>query len=1123
MTVKINAPLRAKSYIAINLYQKDAGDLLCLCASEEEAIRTYHEIKFFAPTVNVQHLPAWDSLPYDRVSPSNKVMSERAQVLCDLALLDGTFILVASINAILNRIPHEKELLESKIELQQGKAISRNQLVNFLLLNSFNRTDIVTDIGEFAVRGEIIDLALSSGEGIRINFEWDKISQIRNFELDSQITTQKKEKVIIYPASELKITDSTTETFKAKFLTSFGIKGTESVLYNNIMNKVKFSSAEYLLPLFYESLTNIFSYLKYPKILTCNLVTISLNEYLEQIDDFYQARQEFKANDNIYFALPPAELYLTKDDFFKELENHQTYLIESNDSNEISAIPNFHIESTLEQVSSIDLMLRFIAQRKAKKAIICCFSKSSIERINTILKMMSISCEEISLISEASKNVNLTLLPLKGGFETKDYIFISEQDLFGDKVAKPVGSKKRLKNILLEAESLTEGELVVHKDHGIGKYQGIEILTVSGQPHDCLKLIYANDDKLYIPVENIDLIKRYGSDEGELDKLGGIAWQQRKSRLKNRITDLAAKLLKIAAERSAATIEPTHLAQDKYEEFAAKFPYPETEDQLHSISDIKNDLESGKPMDRLICGDVGFGKTEVAMRAAFMVAASNLQEKRTQVAIIAPTTILARQHYASFKQRFHGFNFRIKQLSRLVSAAEAREIKKQLANGEVDIIIGTHALLASGIEFANLGLLIIDEEHHFGVKQKEKLKELKQGVHVLTLSATPIPRTLQMALFGLRDLSLIATPPIDRLSVRTSVLPYDPVIIRDALMREHFRGGRSFYVAPRIADLEKVEEQLKKITPELSYRIAHGQMPPSEIDTIMNDFYDGRFDILLSTTIIESGLDVPAANTIIIHKAENLGLSQLYQLRGRVGRGKVRGYAYLTLNPKKKPTKESLKRLEIMQTVDSLGAGFTIASHDMDMRGFGNLVGDEQSGHIKEVGIELYQDMLKQAIDSLGDHSVATENDKQFSPSINIGLSVFIPESYVSDVSLRIGLYRRIADLLSQEDVDSFKYELLDRFGPIPQELQNLLDVLNIKFICKQLNIEKLDAGPKGFTLKFRETPESAELVMRYIQANPRNTKLKPENKLIILKEIDQSAIVSEVKSLLDGLSKIRL
>jgi transcription-repair coupling factor (superfamily II helicase) len=1120
MTVKINAPLRAKSFVTQNLYQKDTGDVLCLCASEEEAIRIYNEIKFIAPATPIMLLPAWDSLPYDRVSPSNKVMSERAQILCDMASSDGTFILIASINAVLNKLPHEKELLESKIELFLGKAISRNELINFLIRNSFNRSDIVTDVGEFAVRGEIVDIVLSHGEGVRINFEWDKISHIRNFELDSQITIGKKDKVIIYPASELKIIDETIETFKGNFLTKFGIKGTESTLYNNIMNKVKVNSSEYLLPLFYESLTNIFSYLKYPKIIIDDLTHASLREYREQIEDFYQARQDFKTSDNVYFCLPPSEIYITDEELNNELAQSESFIIDANAPGDILVIPNFHVESSLEQLTSLDLLVKFINQRKAKKTIICCFSKSSMERITTILRTMSITCQEIESIKQASNNINITLLALKSGFETKDYIFVSEQDLFGDKVSKPQASKKRLKNIMLEAESLTEGELVVHKDHGIGRYLGVEILTVSDQPHDCLKLIYANDDKLYIPVENIDLIKRYGSDEGELDKLGGVAWQQRKARLKNRITDMAAKLLKVAAERSAALIETGQISDELYEEFAAKFPYPETEDQLNSIYEIKNDLQSGKPMDRLICGDVGFGKTEVAMRAAFMVAASQFHEGRKQVAVIAPTTILARQHYASFKQRFHGFKFRIKQLSRLVTAAEAREIKKQLANGEIDIIIGTHALLASGISFANLGLLIIDEEHHFGVKQKEKLKELKQGVHVLTLSATPIPRTLQMALFGLRDLSLIATPPIDRLSVRTSVLPFDTVIIRDALMREHFRGGRSFYVAPRIADLEKIEEQLKKIVPELKYRIAHGQMPPSEIDNVMNDFYDGKFDILLSTTIIESGLDVPAANTIIIHKAETLGLSQLYQLRGRVGRGKIRGYAYLTLNPKKKPTKESLKRLEIMQTVDSLGAGFTIASHDMDMRGFGNLVGDEQSGHIKEVGIELYQDMLKQAIEALGDTTIELDNDKQFSPTINLGLSVFIPEDYVSDVSLRIGLYRRIADLINQEDLDNFRYELLDRFGPIPQELQNLLDILNIKFECRALNIEKLDAGPKGLTLKFRESPVSAEIVLKYIQANPRSSKLKPENKLIILKDIDLSIIVDEVTKLLNGLKK---
>jgi transcription-repair coupling factor (superfamily II helicase) len=1125
---KIQAPQRAKSFVAQDLYKKDAGDLLCICSSEEEALRIFNEIKFFAPQIKLLHLSAFDSLPYDRISPSNKILSERAQALCDMAISDGTFILVASIHAILNRLPEDKELLESKLELSVGKNISWNELINFLARNSFNRVDVATDVGDFAVRGEIIDFVLSSGEGVRINFEWDKVSQIRNFELDSQITSQKRDKITIYPASELKLTDSSIQIFREKFLGQFGAKAAESALYHNIMSKVKFSSSEYLLPLFYKFVTNIFSYLKYPRILIDDLVDASLNEYLEQIEDFYQARQDLKTADSEYYALPPEDLYLSLKELKQEFNNNKCFTIDSNDSSDITAIPNFHVESTVKQTPGIDLMIRYGQERKTKKIIICCFSKSSIDRISTILGTISVTSQIVESIAQATKAINLTLLALKSGFETKDYIFVSEQDLFGDKYAKPQASKKRLKNILLEAESLSEGELVVHKDHGIGRYLGVEILTVSGQPHDCLKILYSGEAKLYVPVENIDLIKRYGSDEGELDKLGGLGWQQRKARLKNRISELAAKLLKIAAERSTATINPVVTSTELYEEFAAKFPYPETDDQLNSINDIRSDLDSGRPMDRLICGDVGFGKTEVAMRAAFIVAASEADDngKRKQVAVIAPTTILARQHYASFKQRFHGFNFRIKQLSRLVTSGEVRDIKKQLEQGEVDIIIGTHALLASGIKFDNLSLLIIDEEHHFGVKQKEKLKELKTGIHVLTLSATPIPRTLQMALFGLRDLSLIATPPIDRLSVRTSVLPYDSVIIRDALMREHFRGGRSFYVAPRIADLEKIELELKKIVPELTFKIAHGQMPPADIDAIMNDFYDGKFDILLSTTIIESGIDVPSANTIIIHKAEMLGLSQLYQLRGRVGRGKARGFAYLTLNAKKKLTKESLKRLEIMQTVDSLGAGFTIASHDMDMRGFGNLVGDEQSGHIKEVGIELYQDMLNQAIEVQSNNEDQTDTnkaDKNFSPDINLGLSVFIPDDYISDASLRIGLYRRISDLVNQEDIDNFRYELIDRFGPVPQELENLLEILNIKFMSIMLNIEKLDVGPKGYTLKFRDDPKAADLVFKYIQQNPRNTKLKPDNKLIILKDTDPSKASLEVRNLLSQLQAIKL
>lgn len=554
-----------------------------------------------------------------------------------------------------------------------------------------------------------------------------------------------------------------------------------------------------------------------------------------------------------------------------------------------------------------------------------------------------------------------------------------------------------------------------------------------------------------------------------------------------------------------------------YDKFCAKFRYTETEDQLRSIDDIKHDLASTELMDRLICGDVGFGKTEVAMRAAFMVAASTSEP--AQIAIIAPTTILCKQHYLSFLDRFEGFGFNIVQLSRLVKKSDVNSIKSQIQSGKANIIIGTHALLAKNIEFSNLKLLIIDEEQHFGVGQKERLKQLKSEVHVLSLSATPIPRTLQMSLTGLKELSLIATPPLDRLAVRTTVMPFDAVILRDALLREHFRGGKSFYVCPRIKDIHEIEKKLQEIVPELKYKVAHGQMPPTQVEDVMNDFYDGKFDILLSTTIIESGIDVATANTMIIHKADQLGLSQLYQLRGRVGRSNTRGYAYLTLSNHKKITKHAIKRLEIMQTVDSLGAGFAIASHDMDIRGFGNLVGEEQSGQVREVGIELYQEMLDEQIALLKNDHYALQKDI-FTTTINLGLPIFIAQDYITDSALRLGIYRRIGSLATIDEVENFKSEMIDRFGALPHEFENLLTTVKIKQMCQNLKIESFDAGKGGFVVKFFANANVADMVIKFVSLYPRDAKIKPDNKLIFIKNLNDQNMISEATSLLTKLTQ---
>ncbi|MEM9140439.1 MAG: transcription-repair coupling factor, partial [Pseudomonadota bacterium] len=630
------------------------------------------------------------------------------------------------------------------------------------------------------------------------------------------------------------------------------------------------------------------------------------------------------------------------------------------------------------------------------------------------------------------------------------------------------------------------------------RYLGLETVTAMGAPHECLTLEYRGGDKLFLPVENIELLSRYGHETGELDRLGGGAWQAKKAKLKNRIRDMADRLIRIAAERELRRAEVLSADGSAYERFAARFPYQETDDQLRCIGEVLEDLEKGRPMDRLICGDVGFGKTEVALRAAFVAAMSGLQ-----VAVVAPTTLLSRQHTKHFAERFQGTGLKVRQLSRFVPAKEAAETRKGLTDGEISIVVGTHALLAKSIKFCNLGLLVIDEEQHFGVQHKERLKQLKSEVHVLTMTATPIPRTLQLAMSGVRELSIIATPPVDRLAVRTYVSEFDTVTIRESLLRERYRGGQAFFVCPRIADLGAAEEWLTEHVPEVSYVVAHGQMPPGELDDKMNAFYDGKYDVLLSTTIVESGLDIPTANTLVVQRSDMFGLAQLYQLRGRVGRSKLRAYAYLTTEPRKPLTPQAARRLKVLGSLDTLGAGFTLASHDLDIRGAGNLLGEEQSGHIREVGFELYQEMLEEAIARIraGEIGAEIDTDDGWAPQINLGVPVLIPESYIEDLDVRLGLYRRLSTLDTKTELEGFAAELHDRFGKLPAEVETLLRVVRVKTMCRRAGIERLDTGPKGATIRFRNDKfaDPAGLV-GFLQDQGDLAKVR-DNKLIIRRD----------------------
>ena len=760
--------------------------------------------------------------------------------------------------------------------------------------------------------------------------------------------------------------------------------------------------------------------------------------------------------------------------------------------------------------TSVNVFERVVAhiqslQSVRKKVVVALWSEGSRDRMASMLKdhkllnlQMVNSWRAVNAVPR--NEASLAVVGMESGFETDNVAVISEQDILGDRLVRPRKASRKLDNFISEVTSLSAGDIVVHVEHGIGRFVGLQTLEVGGAPHDCLELRYANETKLYLPVENIELLSRYGSDQTsvELDKLGGSGWQARKAKLKNRIQEIAGELIKIAAERHLRETEKISIPREQYDEFCARFPYEETEDQQNAIDAALHDLESGKPMDRLICGDVGFGKTEVAMRATFGVAMEG-----KQVAVVVPTTLLARQHAKNFAERFRGFPVNVAQASRLVTPKELTATKKGLADGSVDIVVGTHALLSKSIKFKDLGLVVVDEEQHFGVAHKERLKQLRANVHVLTLSATPIPRTLQLAMTGVRDLSIIASAPVDRLAVRTFVAPHDPLMIREALLRERYRGGQAFYVVPRIDDLAEVKAFLDKHVPEMKVAVAHGQMAPTVIEDIMSAFYDGKYDILLSTTIVESGLDIPNANTLIIHRADMFGLAQLYQLRGRVGRSKLRAYALFTLPEKQKITAQAERRLKVLQSLENLGAGFQLASHDLDIRGAGNLLGEEQSGHIKEVGFELYQSMLEEAILALKS-GISEPIADRWSPSITLGMPVMIPDDFVADLSVRLSLYRRLADLDNDEDIESFAAELRDRFGVLPDEVRYLFKIAAIKAYCRRANVEKVDAGPKGMSLVFRDNSfAEPEKLVAFIRRYGNAAKVRPDMKVVFLQEWD--------------------
>ncbi|RSB46915.1 MULTISPECIES: transcription-repair coupling factor [Brevundimonas] len=1107
------APEGLDALIVAERTKAQGGTALFIARDYQRTGNFIQAFRFFAKDVEVLEYPSWDCLPYDRLSPTASVAAQRMATLTRLATRDPSdrtpLLVVATVAAASQRTPPRSAVTGAGFAAKVGADLDTAALERYVAANGYVRASTVSERGEYAIRGGVIDVFPPGfDEPVRLDMFGSELESIRAFDPETQRSTRQLKAVSLSPVSEVLMDADSISRFRSGYLNLFGAPGDEP-MYAAVSEGARRQGVEHWLPLFYDRLDTLFDYLP-------DAAPVFLDSQTEQARgerwnltiDAYEARKEAARGKGgaAYRALPPARLYLDESDWNSALAGRAVRRLSplaagSGEDAGGRLGRSFAAERSQDSVNLFAAVAQHAEALKGqgKRVLFASWSEGSAERLAAMLGDHGlthvVAVRDWDDVRGAPDGIYLrSVLPVEHGFVTDDLAVISETDILGDRLARPK-RKRRASNFLAEASALTAGDLVVHLDHGIGRYEGLRTLEIQEAPHDCLELLYAGESKLYLPVENIDLLTRYGTDaEGvQLDRLGGAGWQARKAKAKERLRAMAEGLIALAAKRALRVSDAITPPAGLFDEFCARFPYEETDDQLNAIGDVLEDLGKGTPMDRLICGDVGFGKTEVALRAAFVVAMTG-----QQVAIVCPTTLLARQHFKTFSERFAGWPIKVRHLSRMVTAKDANETRAGLKDGSFEIVVGTHAVLADQVGFKDLGLVIVDEEQHFGVKHKEKLKSLRADVHLLTLTATPIPRTLQMALSGIREMSIIATPPVDRLAVRTYVTPWDPVLVREALLREKYRGGQAYYVAPRLKDLPDIERFLREQVPEVKFVVGHGQMSPTQLEAVMSAFYDGEYDVLVSTTIVESGIDIPTANTLVVHRADMFGLAQLHQIRGRIGRSKARAFAYLTTDPTKPLSLSAERRLQVLQSLDNLGAGFQLASHDLDQRGGGNLLGDEQSGHIREVGVELYQQMLEDAVAELREQGEAAP-DRGWSPSINVGAAVLIPEDYVPDLNVRLSLYRRLSDAEKMEDREAMAAELIDRFGPLPDEAQQLLRIVGIKANCRTAMIEKIDIGPKGAVLTLRNNtfPNPMGLV-GLIQKNHAFWKIRPDQKIVV-------------------------
>ena len=1072
---------------------------LLLTADSQSAERLQDELAFFAPGLPVLHFPDWETLPYDVFSPHQDIISQRIAALYRLPELTHG-VLVVPITTALHRLAPKRFLLGSSLVLDIGQKLDVEQMRTRLEAAGYRCVDTVYEHGEFAVRGALIDLfPMGSALPYRIDLFDDEIETLRTFDPENQRSIDKVESIRLLPAREFPVRKESVTGFRARFRERFDVDFRRCPIYQDLSTGITPAGIEYYLPLFFDETSTLFDYL--PE----DTQVFSLPGIEQAAEHFWKdvrSRYEDRRVDPERPLLPPAELFIPVEDCFAHLKSWPRVVVSQDDVETgigrerfpASRFPELAIDAKASE--PLGALRRFLDEFPGRVL----FTAESAGRREVLLELLArlkLRPQEVGGWPEfvdSKERLAITIAPLDDGLLLQDVALIAESPLFGQRIMQRRRREKGRdagENVIKNLTELREGAPVVHIDHGVGRYQGLVTLEIEGQAAEFLMLQYAEEAKLYVPVSSLHLIARYtGSDDAlaPLHRLGSETWQKAKRKAAEQVRDVAAELLDIYARRAAREGHAFADPQVDYETFSAGFPFEETPDQQAAIEAVRSDMLAAKPMDRLICGDVGFGKTEVAMRAAFIAVHSG-----KQVAVLVPTTLLAQQHYNSFRDRFADWPVRVEVMSRFKSAKEIQAAVQELAEGKVDILIGTHKLLQDDVKFTNLGLVIIDEEHRFGVRQKEQLKALRSEVDILTLTATPIPRTLNMAVAGMRDLSIIATPPARRLSVRTFVMEQQDAVIKEALLRELLRGGQVYYLHNDVKTIEKCAADIAALVPEARIGVGHGQMRERELEQVMGDFYHKRFNVLIASTIIETGIDVPSANTIIIERADKFGLAQLHQLRGRVGRSHHQAYAYLLTPPRKAMTDDAQKRLEAIANAQDLGAGFVLATHDLEIRGAGELLGDGQSGQIQAVGFTLYMEMLERAVKSIQKGEQPNlDQPLGGGPEINLRLPALIPEDYLPDVHARLILYKRIANATDEDGLKELQVEMIDRFGLLPEPTKNLVRLTLLKLHAEKLGITKIDAGPQGGRIEFAaDTSVDPMVLIKLIQSQPKRYKFE--------------------------------